>query len=90
MSPVELKLLTLLKHIFYALLVFKKVRVVDVVTFVITIFAYIFRYLYLFKFGEHMFQQIIDVPMGTNCVPVFVYHFIYSPEAALIRTSIKD
>lgn len=37
-----------------------------------------------------MFQQIIDVPMGTNCVPVFVYHFIYSPEAALIRTSIKD
>lgn len=37
-----------------------------------------------------MFQQIIDVPMGTNCVPVFVYHFIYSPEAALIRTYIKD
>lgn len=37
-----------------------------------------------------MFQQIIGVHMGTNCVPVFVYHFVYPPEAAFIRTSIKD
>ena len=32
-------------------------------------------------FGEKVFQQIVDIPMDTNCAPLLADIFLYSYEA---------
>jgi hypothetical protein len=34
-----------------------------------------------FVFGERVFQQTIDIPMGTNCAPLLANLFLYLHEA---------
>jgi hypothetical protein len=34
-----------------------------------------------FLFGGRMFQQTIDIPMGTNCTPLLADHFMHDYEA---------
>ena len=38
-----------------------------------------------FVFGERVFQQTIDIPMGTNCAPLLADLFLYSYEADVIK-----
>ena len=35
-------------------------------------------------FAEKVFQQIVGIPMGTNCAPLLANIFLYSYEAELI------
>ena len=30
------------------------------------------------KFGGHVYQQTVDIPMGTNCAPCVADLFLYS------------
>ena len=39
--------------------------------------------------GE-IFQQVIGIPMGTNCAPLLADLFLYSYEAEFIQTLIKS
>ena len=36
-------------------------------------------------FAGHVFQQIVGIPMGTNCAPLLADIFLYSYEAELIQ-----
>ena len=36
-------------------------------------------------FGGKVYQQIVDIPMGTNCAPLLADIFLYSYEAEYIR-----
>ena len=36
------------------------------------------------KFGGRVFQQRVDIPMGTNCAPLLADLFLYSYEADFI------
>ena len=38
----------------------------------------------LVDFGGKVFQQIIGIPMGTNCAPLLADIFLYSYEADFI------
>ena len=40
--------------------------------------------------GGVIFQQVIGIPMGTNCAPLLADLFLYSYEAELIQTLIKS
>ena len=37
------------------------------------------------EFGGHIFQQVIGIPMGTNCAPLLADLFLYSYEADFIE-----
>ena len=37
-------------------------------------------------FGEKVFQQIVGIPMGTNCTPLLTDIFLYSNEAEFIHS----
>ena len=37
-------------------------------------------------FAGKVFQQIIDIPMGTNCAPLLADIFLYSYEAEFIQS----
>ena len=37
-------------------------------------------------FGEMFFQQIVGIPMGTNCAPLLADIFLYSSEAEFIQS----
>ena len=37
-------------------------------------------------FGGKVFQQIVGIPMGTNCAPLLAYIFLYSYEAEFIQS----
>ena len=37
-------------------------------------------------FGEKVFQQIVGIPMGTNCAPLLADIFLYSYEAEFIQS----
>ena len=37
-------------------------------------------------FGGKVFQQIVGIPMGTNCAPLLADIFLYSYEADLIQS----
>ena len=39
--------------------------------------------------GGVIFQQVIGIPMGTNCAPLLADLFLYSYEADFIQTLIK-
>jgi hypothetical protein len=40
-------------------------------------------------FGGHVFQQAVDIPMGTNCVPLLANLLLYSYEADFIQGLLK-
>ena len=40
--------------------------------------------------GGVIFQQVIGIPMGTNCAPLLADLFLYSYEAGFIQTLIKS
>ena len=40
--------------------------------------------------GGVIFQQIIGIPMGTNCAPLLADLFLYSYETEFIQTLIKS
>ena len=40
-------------------------------------------------FGEHVFQQTICIPMGTNCVPLLADLLLYSYESDFINGLLK-
>jgi hypothetical protein len=42
------------------------------------------------EFGRHIFQQIIGIPMGINCVPLLTDLSLYSHEAECIQKLIKE
>ena len=41
-------------------------------------------------FGGKLFQQVIGIPMGTNCAPLLADLFLYSYESEFIQQLIKD
>ena len=41
-------------------------------------------------FGEQIFQQIIGIPMGTNCAPLLVDLFLYSYESEFIQSLLRS
>jgi hypothetical protein len=40
-------------------------------------------------FGERVFQQTVDIPMGTNCAPLLADLFLYSHEADFIQELLR-
>ena len=40
-------------------------------------------------FGERVFQQTVDIPMGTNCAPLLADLFLYSYEVDFIQGLLK-
>jgi hypothetical protein len=40
-------------------------------------------------FGERVFQQTVDIPMGTNCAPLLADLFLYSYEADFIQELLR-
>ena len=42
------------------------------------------------SFGETLFQQVVDIPMGTNCAPLLVDLFLYSYESEFLQKLVKD
>jgi hypothetical protein len=40
-------------------------------------------------FGGRVFQQTVDIPMGTNCAPLLADLFLYSYEADFIQELLK-
>ena len=42
------------------------------------------------EFGGHIFQQVVGIPMGTNCAPLLADLFLYSYEAEFIQDLIKS
>ena len=40
------------------------------------------------SFGGTLFQQVVDIPMGTNCVPLLADLFLYSYE--FLKKLVKD
>jgi hypothetical protein len=41
-------------------------------------------------FGEHVFQQSVGIPMGTNCAPLLSDLFLYSYEAEFVHKLLRD
>ena len=44
----------------------------------------------IYEFVRHIFQQIIGIPMGINCVPLLTDLSLYSHEAEFIQKLIKE
>jgi hypothetical protein len=43
-----------------------------------------------FSFGGALFQQVVDIPMGTNCTPLLADLFVYSYESEFLQNCVKD
>ena len=43
----------------------------------------------IFVFGGRIFQQTIDIPMGTNCAPLLADLFLYSYEVEFVQSLLK-
>ena len=41
------------------------------------------------EFGGRIFQQTIDIPMGTNCAPLLADLFLYSYEAEFVQSLLQ-
>lgn len=41
-------------------------------------------------FGNHVFEQSVGIPMGTNCGPLLVDLFLYSCEAEFIQIFVRE
>ena len=42
------------------------------------------------SFGGTLFQQVVGIPMGTNCAPLLADLFLYSYESELLQKLVKD
>ena len=42
------------------------------------------------SFGGILFQQIVGIPMGTNCAPLLADLFVYSYESEFLQELVKD
>jgi hypothetical protein len=42
------------------------------------------------SFGGVLFQQVVDIPMGTNCAPLLVDLLVYSYESEFLQNLVKD
>ena len=42
------------------------------------------------SFGGTLFQQVVGIPMGTNCAPLLVDLFLYSYESEFLQNLVKD
>jgi hypothetical protein len=42
------------------------------------------------SFGRTLFQQVIGIPMGTNCAPLLADLFLYSCESDFLQNLVKD
>ena len=42
------------------------------------------------SFGGILFQQVVGIPMGTNCAPLVADLFIYSYESEFLQKLVKD
>ena len=47
------------------------------------------RYPILFS-PSNMFQQVVGIPMGTNCAPLLADLFLYSYESEILQNLVKD
>ena len=41
-------------------------------------------------FGGTLFQQVVGIPMGTNCAPLLADLFLYSYESEFLQKLVKD
>ena len=41
-------------------------------------------------FGGILFQQVVGIPMGTNCAPLLADLFLYSYESEFLQKLVKD
>ena len=42
------------------------------------------------SFGGTLFQQVVGIPMGTNCAPLLAELFLYSYESKFLQKLVKD
>ena len=42
------------------------------------------------SFGGTLFQQVVGIPMGTNCAPILTDLFLYSYESEFLQKPVKD
>jgi hypothetical protein len=42
------------------------------------------------SFGGTLFQQVVGIPMGTNCAPLLADLFLYSYESEFLEKLVKD
>ena len=42
------------------------------------------------SFGGTLFQQVVSIPMGTNCAPLLTNLFLYSYESEFLQKLVKD
>ena len=42
------------------------------------------------SFGGILFQQVVSIPMGTNCALLLADLFLYSYESEFLQKSVKD
>jgi hypothetical protein len=42
------------------------------------------------SFGGALFQQMVGIPMGTNCAPLLADLFLYSYESEFLQNLVKD
>jgi hypothetical protein len=42
------------------------------------------------SFGGILFQQVVGIPMGTNCAPLLAELFLYSYESEFLQKLVKD
>ena len=42
------------------------------------------------EFGGRLFQQIVGIPMGTNCAPLLADLFLFSYESEFLQTLVKN
>ena len=40
--------------------------------------------------GGTLFQQVVGIPMGTNCAPLIADLFLYSYESEFLQKLVKD
>jgi hypothetical protein len=41
-------------------------------------------------FGDRVFQQSVEIPMGTNCAPLLANVLLYSYEAEFVQKLLRD
>ena len=42
------------------------------------------------SFGGTLFQQVVSIPMGTNCAPLLADLFVFSYESEFLQNFVKD
>ena len=42
------------------------------------------------RFGGRLFQQMVDIPMGTNCAPLLADLFLYSYKNEFLDKLVKE